>query len=317
MSDQHSATPETPATPAPQRRRGRSWLFVTTIALAAGLTGAVASRAISQQYWHGPGFMGGTFDPARIEDGADRGVRHLAIEIDATNEQQEKLRAIVKGAIKDLLPMREKALSARQRGRVLLTQPSIDKAAIEALRDRADGACRRRQQALRAGPRRCRRGADARATPQDRRPPDRDARAQRLLAWLAARLVCQGERPHSADRRRHPPCRDGARLSWRGGVRCRARRDRRGRPRHAGAQSIRCHCPRPDAARHGRPRCVPPAPVARERADPDADGAGRRHGPRHRPRVGGRRLSAEALRAARAACPPQGGPEAWTRSSQG
>ena len=47
--------------------------------------------------------MGGVFDPARIEDGADRGVRHLAIEIDATNEQQEKLRAIVKGAVKDLL----------------------------------------------------------------------------------------------------------------------------------------------------------------------------------------------------------------------
>jgi protein CpxP len=152
MSDQHSATPETPATPAPQRRRGRSWLFVTTIALAAGLTGAVASRAISQQYWHGPGFMGGTFDPARIEDGADRGVRHLAIEIDATNEQQEKLRAIVKGAVKDLLPMREKALSARQRGRVLLTQPSVDRVAIEALRTEqmalADAASKRFAQAL-------------------------------------------------------------------------------------------------------------------------------------------------------------------------
>ena len=133
MSDQHSATSETPA-PPPRRRRGRSWLFVTTVALAAGLTGAVASRAISQQHWHGHGFMGGVFDPARIEDGADRGVRHLAIEIDATNEQQEKLRAIVKGAIKDLLPMREKALSARQRGRALLTQPSVDRAAIEALR---------------------------------------------------------------------------------------------------------------------------------------------------------------------------------------
>jgi protein CpxP len=151
MSDQHSATSETPA-PPPRRRRGRSWLFVTTVALAAGLTGAVASRAISQQHWHGHGFMGGVLDPARIEDGADRGVRHLAIEIDATNEQQEKLRAIVKGAIEDLLPMREKALSARQRGRVLLTQPSVDRAAIEALRTEqlalADAASKRLTQAL-------------------------------------------------------------------------------------------------------------------------------------------------------------------------
>ena len=152
MSDQHTPTSETPALPPARRRRGRSWLFVTTIALAAGLTGAVASRAISQQHWHGHGFMGGVLDPARIEDGADRGVRHLAIEIDATNEQQEKLRAIVKGAIKDLLPMREKALSARQRGRVLLTQPSVDRAAIEALRTEqlalADAASKRFTQAL-------------------------------------------------------------------------------------------------------------------------------------------------------------------------
>lgn len=125
MSDQQSPSPET----ARARRRGRGWLFVTTIALAAALTGAVASRAVSQHPWHGPGFMSGMFDPARVEDGADRAVRHLAIEIDATNEQQDKLRAIVKGAVKDLLPMREKAVSARQRGRVLLTQPTVDRAA--------------------------------------------------------------------------------------------------------------------------------------------------------------------------------------------
>ena len=190
MSDQHSPSPETPTTPPARRRRGRSWLFVTTIALAAGLTGAVASRAISQQHWHGPGLMGGVFDPARIEDGADRGVRHLAIEIDATSEQQEKLRAIVKGAVKDLLPMREKAVSARERGRVLLTQPERRPGRDRGPPRRATGAGRCRQQALHAGRRRCRRGADARAAAQDRRPPDRNAGAQGLLAGLAARLVC-------------------------------------------------------------------------------------------------------------------------------
>ena len=48
--------------------------------------------------------------------------------------------------------MREKVLSARQRGRVLLTQPSIDRAAIEALRAEqmalADAASKRFTQAL-------------------------------------------------------------------------------------------------------------------------------------------------------------------------
>ena len=93
--------------------------------------------------------MGGTFDPARVEEGADRAVRHLAIEIDATTDQQEKLRAIVKGAVKDLLPMREKALSARQRGRVLLTQPTVDRAAIETLRTEQLALATRRASASR------------------------------------------------------------------------------------------------------------------------------------------------------------------------
>lgn len=132
MSDQsHAASPTGPNT---SRRRGRSWLLVATVALASALTGAAASRAVGQHAWHSPDFMGAPFDPARIEDGADRAVRHLAIEIDATTDQQEKLRAIVKGAVKDLLPMREKALAARQRARVLLIQPTIDRAAMEALR---------------------------------------------------------------------------------------------------------------------------------------------------------------------------------------
>jgi periplasmic protein CpxP/Spy len=135
---------------SPMRRR-RPWLIVATVALASALTGAVAS-AVVQHAWAGPPFMGGTFDPARVEDGADRAVRHLAIEIDATADQQEKLRAIVKGAVKDLLPMREKALAVRQRARVILTQPTIDRGAIEALRTEqmalADAASKRFAQAL-------------------------------------------------------------------------------------------------------------------------------------------------------------------------
>ena len=72
--------------------------------------------------------------PAQIEDRVDRGIRHAAVELDATPEQQEKLRAIAKAAVKDLLPMREKAKAARARAAELLTQPKVDRAAIEAFR---------------------------------------------------------------------------------------------------------------------------------------------------------------------------------------
>jgi Spy/CpxP family protein refolding chaperone len=87
-----------------------------------------------------------------IENMADRGVRHLAIEIDATTEQQEKLRTIVNGAVKDLLPLREKARAAHQRAHALLTQQNIDRAAIEQFRTEqialADQASKRFAQAV-------------------------------------------------------------------------------------------------------------------------------------------------------------------------
>jgi Spy/CpxP family protein refolding chaperone len=124
--------------------------------LAAALTGAAATTAISHGPpwggWHGPGFMRGPLSPADIEDRVDRGIRHAAIELDATPEQLDKLRVIAKGAVKDLVPMREKAHTARARVAELLTQPKIDRAAIEAFRAEqlglADAASKRFAQAV-------------------------------------------------------------------------------------------------------------------------------------------------------------------------
>ena len=127
------------------------------IALAVGGTALFANYAFSQPGfgpggWHGRAFMMGPMDPAQIEDRADRAVRHLAIEVDATADQQERLRAVVKSAVKDLLPMREKAQAARQRGRELLLQQNIDRAAIESFRVEqialADAFSKRLAQAL-------------------------------------------------------------------------------------------------------------------------------------------------------------------------
>jgi periplasmic protein CpxP/Spy len=69
-----------------------------------------------------------------LEAHADHMVRHLSIEIDATAEQQEKLRAIVTGAIMDLIPVREKMMAARATARDLLTQETVDRTAIEKFR---------------------------------------------------------------------------------------------------------------------------------------------------------------------------------------
>jgi len=133
-------SPQLSSPPPPRRGRARAAFYALMIALAAGLVGAFAGSAFSEGFrfgppaWHGRGAMMGLLDPAQIEERADRAVRHIAIEVDATPDQQEKLRAVVKSAVKDLLPMREKALAARVRGRELLVSPNLDAAAIESFR---------------------------------------------------------------------------------------------------------------------------------------------------------------------------------------
>jgi protein CpxP len=135
MTEQPQAVDRSP------RHRGRTILVVLIVALAAGLFGAFVTTSFSQGFgpsWHrgmgGPMGMWGPPGPAQIEDRADRMVRHLAIEIDANAEQQAKLEGIIKGAIKEVAPMRDKFLAARQQARELLTQPTVDRAALEKLR---------------------------------------------------------------------------------------------------------------------------------------------------------------------------------------
>ncbi len=121
-------------------RRRRTWPALVAVAIVAAFTGAAATGAMGQwapgwgHHGWGPGFMRGPMTPADIEERVDRGIRHAAIELDASPEQQEKLRAIAKAAVKDLVPMGEKARSARERAVQLLLQPKVDRAAIEAFR---------------------------------------------------------------------------------------------------------------------------------------------------------------------------------------
>jgi periplasmic protein CpxP/Spy len=152
MSD-HGNEGEMPAAAAQGGRSRRGPVILAAIAGVA--VGVFAVSPMAQGLGHrvlmhvpgmgaaaatfdGPaGFSGGLFDTmieAVVEAHADRAVRHLAIEIDATAEQQDKLRAIVRDAVKDLLPMREKIMSARGTARDLLTRETVDRAAIEKFR---------------------------------------------------------------------------------------------------------------------------------------------------------------------------------------
>src|SRR5262245_65512987 len=78
--------------------------------------------------------MGDQSDPAKLEEHLDRMLKHLYVEVDATDAQRLQLAPIVKSAARDLLPVRAKIHEARRQAVQLLSQDIVDRAAVEALR---------------------------------------------------------------------------------------------------------------------------------------------------------------------------------------
>jgi protein CpxP len=170
MTDQSNTTSSSPdpsaspgSTPSPRSCRGRRGIFVIAllaVAVVAGLTGNMLSTAFGQGFawhaWHDGGpmgaFMSGPLTPAQIDDRTDRMTKHMAIELDATADQQAKIAGIAKAAVADLRPLHEKAQAARRQAVALLTAPTIDRSAIEQLRaqqiELAETASKRIAQAM-------------------------------------------------------------------------------------------------------------------------------------------------------------------------
>ncbi|MCD6040460.1 MAG: hypothetical protein K0R40_63 [Burkholderiales bacterium] len=121
---------------------------ITLAGLLGGVAAGIGFKAFGQGRRHGHG----PIDPADLEKHVDRMLKHLYVEIDATEEQKRRLEPIVRQAAKDLLPLRENLHAGRREALELLTQERIDGTAIEALRARqlriADEASRGLTRAL-------------------------------------------------------------------------------------------------------------------------------------------------------------------------
>jgi Spy/CpxP family protein refolding chaperone len=121
---------------------------ITLATLIGGVAAGVGFKAFAygRRYGHGP------MDPADMEKHLDRMLKHLYVEIDATDEQKRRLEPIVKQAARDLLPLREELHAGRREAIELLTQERVDPAALEALRAKkiglADEASRRVTRAI-------------------------------------------------------------------------------------------------------------------------------------------------------------------------
>ncbi len=71
---------------------------------------------------------------AEIEKRITRVVKHVAIEIDATQEQQTRITTLITAVAKDLRPLRNEFRAAGKEMHELLTADKIDREAIEKLR---------------------------------------------------------------------------------------------------------------------------------------------------------------------------------------
>jgi len=120
-----------------------------TLAALAGVLAAAASFSAFAQRGRGPH---GPIDPAQLEQRLDRMLQHLYVEIEATEEQKQRLDPIVRQAVKELAPLRRNLHAARQEAIGLLGQERVDAAAFEALRAKqiqlTDGASRTVSRAL-------------------------------------------------------------------------------------------------------------------------------------------------------------------------
>jgi Spy/CpxP family protein refolding chaperone len=130
-----------------QKPRRRFFRHAAMAGAFAGLAGLGLGA-----FARGRGGYGAPLDPAQLDERLDWMLKHLYVEIDATEAQQQKLDPIVRSAAKDLLPLRRRLREARLQAMDLFTRDHVDRAAFEKLRaeqmELADRASKRLTEAL-------------------------------------------------------------------------------------------------------------------------------------------------------------------------
>jgi periplasmic protein CpxP/Spy len=129
-------TPVEPSSPnhLSQRSMFNRMTFAVLVA-GATLVGGVAALANGTGMcgWH-HGMMSGTHSAADASAHVDHMLKHLYVEIDATDAQKAQITPMVKQAMNDLLPLHTQLEAAHAQIVQGLTQSPIDRAGLEAAR---------------------------------------------------------------------------------------------------------------------------------------------------------------------------------------
>jgi len=100
--------------------------MLSTIVLGTALLGGAAAYAVDHM----------ANPHAAIDANAhmDRMLKHLYVEIDATDAQKAQIDPIVRQAMQDLMPLHSQLHSAHAQALQLLAAPTVDRAALESMR---------------------------------------------------------------------------------------------------------------------------------------------------------------------------------------
>jgi len=106
--------------------------FIAGAALAVGVGAAAWGNGMSGCH-HGM-MMGGTQSAADVSAHVDHMLKHLYVEIDATDAQKAQIAPLVKQAVDDLLPLHSQLHAAHTHAMQALTQTTVDRGSLEAAR---------------------------------------------------------------------------------------------------------------------------------------------------------------------------------------
>jgi protein CpxP len=105
--------------------------FIAGAGLSAGVAAIAQSTGMAALH-HG---MMMSANPADMSAHVDHVLKHLYVELDATDAQKAQIDPLVRQAMTDLMPLHTQAQSAHTQFLQALTQPTVDRNSLEAARE--------------------------------------------------------------------------------------------------------------------------------------------------------------------------------------
>jgi Spy/CpxP family protein refolding chaperone len=152
MTPTTDSAPQPPAAPARRRLFDRRTLLAFAAGIAVTLGAGLSAGAVAMGGWHHDSVMDGTHSVAEVNAHVDHMLKHFYVEVDATETQKAQIGPLVKQAVDDLLPLHTQVRAARAQAELALTQTTVDRASLEAVRQQhlqlADQASKRLSQLI-------------------------------------------------------------------------------------------------------------------------------------------------------------------------